>query len=271
MVKNDEEVYMKFMWNIQQQTTEHVEVYYECMLKLANCVVTLALGSRPRQRLAKVWAKCEGQESHFMLPKMWENVREWTPHSQVSSHFGSWSLDGFPNLHKVITGVKINWIEEFLISLEISWNMTHLDTSNTSYGQKKGWESNCQFDFWPLKVGNCFDFLAFRWRATYFWKDLDKGYNFALNIIVIKGFHTKLWAPKVARVPTLGISGLPLGSHGTKWHLGVGPVTKHKIYYKGEGGGFPQVRAVVSLMSPCLPMVRSCTKVFQLHINQLIV
>jgi hypothetical protein len=33
-------------------------------------VTTLALGSRPRQRLAKVWAKNEAQESHFMFPGM---------------------------------------------------------------------------------------------------------------------------------------------------------------------------------------------------------
>ncbi len=43
------------------------------------------------------------------------------------------------------------------------------------------------------------------------------------------------------------ISGLPFGSLGTKCHLDVGLVERHKIYYKGEGGGFPQVRAVVSL------------------------
>ncbi len=35
---------------------------------------------------------------------------------------------------------------------------------------------------------------------------------------------------------------------------------KHKKYYKGEGGGFPQVQVVVSLVSPCLPMVHPCTK-----------
>jgi hypothetical protein len=32
--------------------------------------------------------------------------------------------------------------------------MSHLDTSNISYGQKKGQDSNCQFDSRPLKVGN---------------------------------------------------------------------------------------------------------------------
>ncbi len=61
-------------------------------------------------------------------------------------------------------------------------------------------------------------------------------------------------------VPILGISELQLGSPGTKWHLGVGFMAKHKEYYKGEGDGFPQVRAVVSLVSPCLPKTHSCIK-----------
>jgi len=37
-------------------------------------------------------------------------------------------------------------------------------------------------------------------------------------------------------------------------------MAKHKKYYKGEGGGFPQVQAVVNLVSSCLPVVRQCTK-----------
>jgi len=40
------------------------------------------------------------------------------------------------------------------------------------------------------------------------------------------------------------ISGLPFGSPGTKCHLNVGFVERHKVYYKGEGDGFPQVRVV---------------------------
>jgi hypothetical protein len=70
----------------------------------------------------------------------------------------------------------------------------------------------------------------------------------------------KLWALKVAKVPTLGISGLPFGSPGTKCHLGAGQVASHKVYYKGEGGGFPQVQAVVSLMSLSLLVARPNTK-----------
>ncbi len=68
-------------------------------------------------------------------------------------------------------------------------------------------------------------------------------------------------------VLTLGILGLPLGSPGTKSHLGVGPVARHKVYYKGEGGGFLQVWVVVSFMSLCLPVACPCTKVLQLRIN----
>jgi hypothetical protein len=32
-----------------------------------------------------------------------------------------------------------------------------------------------------------------------------------------------------------------LENSGTKWHLGVGPMARHKEYYKEEGGGFSQV------------------------------
>jgi hypothetical protein len=110
------------------------------------------------------------------------------------------------------------------------------------------------------KVRNHHNFLVLRWCVTYRWKDIDKGYNFTLDLISIKGLQTKLWAPKLAGVPTLGISRLPLGSPGTKCHLDASLVAKHKVYYKGEGGGFPQVRAVVSLMNLSLLVTRSNTK-----------
>jgi hypothetical protein len=56
-----------------------------------------------------------------------------------------------------------------------------------SYGQKKGRESNWQFDFRPLKVKNHPNFLACRWRATYRWKTFDKGYNVSLDLISMEG------------------------------------------------------------------------------------
>jgi hypothetical protein len=118
---------------------------------------------------------------------------------------------------------------------------------------KKGRESNCQFDSRPQKVRNRPDLLSFRGRDTYRWKALDESYNFALNHTSIGGLLAKLWGSKVAEVPASEISRLPLGSPGKKSHLDVASVESCKVYYNGEGGGFPQVRAVVSLMCPCCP------------------
>jgi hypothetical protein len=40
---------------------------------------------------------------------------------------------------------------------------------------------------------------------------------------------------------------------GKNSHLDVVSAECYREYYKGEGGGFPQVRAVVSLVCPCCP------------------
>jgi len=48
-------------------------------------------------------------------------------------------------------------------------------------------------------------------------------------------------------------------------------MAKHRVYYKGEGDGFPQVRAMVNLVNLCLPVAHPCIKVFQLRTNQLVV
>jgi len=84
--------------------------------------------------------------------------------------------------------------------------------------------------------------------------------NFSLNLISITSLHTKLWRPKIMGVPTLTISGLPLGSLGTKCHLDVGLVDSHRVYYIREGDGFPQVQVVMSFVSLSLLVVHPSTK-----------
>jgi hypothetical protein len=66
--------------------------------------------------------------------------------------------------------------------------------------------------------------------------------------------------PKVSGVQILGILGLPLGSPGTKCHLGVSFMVRHKLYYKGVRWCLPQIRAVVSFVSPSLSVARPNTK-----------
>jgi hypothetical protein len=77
-------------------------------------------------------------------------------------------------------------------------------------------------------------------------------------------------SPKVAGVPSLGISKLPLGSPRTKSHLDVALMERHKVYYKGEGGGFPQVRAMVNLVNLSCPWFVLAPKVLQLCTNHLV-
>jgi hypothetical protein len=104
--------------------------------------------------------------------------------------------------------------------------------------------------------------IGFR-NSLYHWKAFDEGYNFSSDLILIRDMKRKLWAPKVAGASSLGISGLPLGNPGTKCHLDVGLMERHRVYYKGEGGGFPQVWAAMSLVSSSLPVARPNTKSVQ--------
>jgi hypothetical protein len=46
----------------------HLFMKSGCQVGKNFIVTTLALGSRPKQGFAKVWAKSEARESHFMLP-----------------------------------------------------------------------------------------------------------------------------------------------------------------------------------------------------------
>jgi hypothetical protein len=64
--------------------------------------------------------------------------------------------------------------------------IAHLDIFSPSYGQKKGRESNCQFDSRPLKVRNRpLPEVALR-SATWRWKVLDESYNFGLELVPIQ-------------------------------------------------------------------------------------
>jgi hypothetical protein len=73
----------------------------------------------------------------------------------------------------------------------------NLDICSPSYGQKKGRESNWQFDSRPLKVGNRPVSDVRSGSATRRWKALFEGYNFGLDLVPIRGWGEELWSPKV--------------------------------------------------------------------------
>jgi len=187
------------------------------------------------------------RECTLTLPRqlpLWERESWWTSKISESDCRGQTSMS-----------CDVPYIIGKLLKLRcLKWaRIAHLNIWNTSYGQKKGRESNCQFDSRPQKVKNQPDLLSCRGRATYRWKALDESYNFDSDRIAIRGLFAKLWGPKVVGVPFGAISGLPLGSPGKNRALDVASVESCRVYYKGEGGGFPQVRAVVSLVCLCCP------------------
>ncbi len=92
-----------------------------------------------------LWGKCE--------------VATHTPEN------GTWESSRTPkNLERDCRGQNTSYwsvlyiVEKFLKCRCSKWPcMSHLDICNTSYGQKKGRESNWQFHSRPLKVGNWSD------------------------------------------------------------------------------------------------------------------
>ncbi len=118
--------------------------------------------------------------------------------------------------------------------------MSHLNIFSPSYGQKKGRESNWQFDSRPLKVENRPESDVSRWSATWRWKALEEGYKFGFDFVPIRGQGEKLWSFKVSGVQTGIVSGLHFGSLGKICHSDVASMGKRKEHYVGEGGGFPE-------------------------------
>jgi hypothetical protein len=108
----------------------------------------------------------------------------------------------------------IGVIEKVLKRRYRKWSrIGHLNICSPSYGQKKGQESNWQFDSRPLKVGNR-PLPDIRFEcATWRWKDLDEGYNFGLDLVAIGLCSRELWPFKIPRVPPGqfrdSISGVP--------------------------------------------------------------
>jgi len=195
---------------------------------------------------------CTTTHRTLTLPRqlpLWEMESRWTPKTSESKCRGQTSMS-----------YGVLYIIGKLLELRyLKWaRIVHLDIWNTSYGQKKGRELNCQFDSRPQKVRNRPDLLSCRGHATYRWKALDESYNFAWDRIAIRVLFEKLWD---------AILGLPLGSPGKNSHLDVASVESCGVYYKGEGGGFPQVRAVVSLVCPCCPWLVLAPRVLQLCTN----
>jgi hypothetical protein len=185
-----------------------------------------------------LWAKCEGEahtpksgnlESSGTLKNSERDCR-----GQISFHLNVLSV-----IEKVLKCRCPKWPR-----------MNHLDICSPSYGQKKGRESNWQFDSRPLKVRNR-PLPDVRWHnATRRWKALEESYNFGLDLVPIGGQGEKLCSSKVPKLQPGTVSRLHFGSPGKKSHLDATPMGERREYYREYGGGISWAWAVVCHVSP---------------------
>jgi hypothetical protein len=104
--------------------------------------------------------------------------RVWGQHSFLK--WGLGSLLGLPKIQSSIAGGQSTFPWSFLHVIGKllkcrcrKWSrMSHLDICSTTYGKKKGRESNWQFDSRPLKVGNQPNPGVCRLNVTHRWKAL---------------------------------------------------------------------------------------------------
>jgi hypothetical protein len=73
-------------------------------------------------------------------------------------------------------------------------------------------------------------------------------------------YASEIIIPQSCGTPSFGDFRTPIWESRDKSHLDVIPVEWCKVYYMGEGGGFPRVRAVVNLVSPESPVTCPSTK-----------
>jgi len=158
------------LWNLKHHFINKLHMQKYLHLKCRCHDPTL--GSRPKQRLTKMWTKNEARESHFMLLGVWESVREWT--STLPSELPFWELPiWFPTPKSPKSPRRFPCVHvECYIPLESSWRGLQL------YFKP---HLNQRFAHKVMGVQSC--------------KSLNFG-NF--------------------------------GSPRTKWHLGVGPVARHR-------------------------------------------
>jgi hypothetical protein len=112
----------------------------------------------------------------------------------------------------------------------------HLDIYSPSYGQKKGRKStSSRHPIWECDMA-----LKRSRQGLQLWFRPHCNRTLQSGVMAVQSFES----------PVGTISGLHFGSPKNLCHLDVASTASCREYYMGEGGGFPQVQAVMSLVCP---------------------
>jgi hypothetical protein len=125
-------------WNITSSHGLNTQWFHvEC------CNLSLGLATKAKGLQGCGLRRKPGVTQH--TPGSVRRCEGMNPHTPREFHFGSWSPSGLPHFQKAIWGVKTQWLEEFFISLESSWNADVWNglslliwTSETQVMAKKG-------------------------------------------------------------------------------------------------------------------------------------
>jgi hypothetical protein len=132
--------------------------------------------------------------------------------------------------------------------------VTHLDIWSTSYGQRKAKSQNVSLTLDHKKSG----FDPIRLHSGGVRHVVGKLSTMATTLV--RPHLDWRSSQEVIVLQSCGSPNPGNGSPETKSHLGASLVERCKVYYMGEGGGFPRVRAVVNLVSPRSHVVLPSTK-----------
>jgi len=143
--------------------------------------------------------------THYVATLLWPSVgvkpntwKSWDLESSGTPECSELDSKGKNTLHRGVFGVIGKVLKRRYRKCPRIGNS---DICSPSYGQKKGQESNLQFDSRPLKAKNR-PLPDVRFEcATWRWKDLDEDYNFGSDLVAIQLCNRELWRFKVPGVP----------------------------------------------------------------------
>ncbi len=196
------------------------------------------------------------------VQKVWENEPS---HSQVNSHCGSWSLKWTPKFLKRNRKGQNQSIGRFFYIIGKILKCKNglalpIWTSETQVTIKRK-VKNQIVNLTPDHKKSTFDLISL--CASNVRHTARKLLIRATTLLQTSSqLEVCMWSygPQSCESPNGGNFAIPTWESRTKGHLDVTPMERCNVYSKREGGGFPQVRAMVSLVNPSLPMARFSTK-----------
>jgi hypothetical protein len=188
---------------------------------------------------------------------------------------GTWSPSRLLKTQSSSSGVKTPCIRVFFIPLERSWN---LDVRNgvawviwTSAAQVMGKRKAHNFFWLPTtKSQESTRIRRLQEQCDMALESSQRELQDWFRPHPNRRSKKEVMDAQSPESPIRIVSGLLLGSPGKKCHLDVVSVESCREYYKGEGGGFPRVRAMVSQVSSSCPWLVPTPKGCKMSSNQLV-